>query len=300
MRKRSAALLLLLVISWVGWSLLPHFQANTMQAWLLDVGQGESALVHEPSGKLLLFDGGPDDSVLSQLGKILPPWWKHIDLLVLSHNHSDHISGLISTLQRYQVDEVWTSDATYTTPEKELFDQLIQEHHVRKRVQYADFSACHPTQACPVPIPFGQLSLQIYHPLWPMTAQQPKDQHDATLSMRISYAGHSLFLTGDLQERHEATMLAVCGIPECSMKSDVLQVPHHGSGTGLSLAFLEEIQPQYGIIPVGAHNTFHQPNPKTLAKLGSAGIKTYRSDTNGRISITFSTAGIQVEPEHPG
>ena len=300
MRKAIISVLICLCTVWIGWSLVPHFQDNAVQAWLLDVGQGESALVHEPGNKLLLFDGGPDDSVLSQLGGVLPPWWRHIDLLVLSHNHNDHISGLTAVLQRYQVDEVWTSDASYSTPEKALFDTLITEHHITKKVMYADFAHCKAVRACPAVIQFGQATLQVYHPLEPMTGQQPKDQHDATLSIRVTYASHSLFLTGDLQERHEATMLNECRQPWCSMKSDVLQVPHHGSGTGLSLPFLDAVRPSYAVIPVGSNNKFHHPSPKTLARLGTKGIATYRTDTNGRISIIITGQGVTVHPEHPG
>jgi hypothetical protein len=60
--------------------LTPHYAVPTsLEAWMLDVGQGESILIREPGGKLLLFDGGPDNRVLSQLGAVLPPWQHYLD-----------------------------------------------------------------------------------------------------------------------------------------------------------------------------------------------------------------------------
>jgi competence protein ComEC len=283
-------LVILLAGSWTLWSLLPHFQPNSLEAWVLDVGQGESVLVHEPSGKLLLFDGGPDDSVLSQLGAILPPWDDAIDLVILSHNHDDHIRGLLSVFQRYKVGGVWVSGATDTTAEYRLFTAEIAQYHIPKRLTWFPPASCPPRAPCPPAIPFGQAQLQVYHPLREMLGIDPTDQHDATVSVKVSWHSQSIFLTGDLNEDHETDMLASCQAT-CTLASTILQVPHHGSATGLLPAFLAAVHPLDAVIPVGLNNKYHHPRPETLAKLTAAHIPIYRTDLQGRIHIILSDHG---------
>lgn len=283
---------------WLINALLPHYRPGTLEVWMLNVGQGESVLAHEPSGKLLLYDGGPDDSVLQQLGAILPPWQRRINLVVLSHDHSDHITGLISVLERYQVDEIWTSGARYNSPEYYRFEAEIKARHIPQTFTYFHTEDCQSQPVCPLPIHFGQTILQVYHPLKNMVGANPRQPHDATLSLKISFQNQSVFLTGDLNEEHEQDMLNGCQPPRCSLQSTVLQVPHHGSATGLLPSFLAAVSPKDALIPVGLHNKFHHPRAETLAKLSAANIPYWRTDLNGRIHLILG-ASISVQPEHP-
>ncbi|MBU6389782.1 MBL fold metallo-hydrolase, partial [Patescibacteria group bacterium] len=110
LKKLSLTIGVVLLIGWSVLSVRPSYSSvPALDVWMLNVGQGESVLLREPHDKKILFDGGPDETVLSQLGSILPVWDRKINLVILSHNHSDHIDGLISVLERYQISEVWLS-----------------------------------------------------------------------------------------------------------------------------------------------------------------------------------------------
>jgi len=283
MRHLSRLLSLIIAAAVTLWSLaalLPRYDSDALDIWMLDVGQGESVFVHEPGGKTLLFDGGPDDSVLTQLGAVMPPWDRRIDLVILSHDHADHVDGLISVLQRFQVGELWISGATYDTSDFATFLHEAQDDRIPTVHQHFH----------PDPISFGRANLQVYHPPTDMTGQDPAEAHDATLSVKVSYGESSLFLTGDLNEGHERDMLNQCQAP-CSLAATVLQVPHHGSGSGLLPEFLAAVHPQNTLIPVGAHNRYHHPAPSTVDKLKAAGIPTYRTDQNGRIKVILPSHG---------
>ena len=293
-------LLVLLGILWSLSALLPHFQRDRLEVWMLNVGQGESILVREPSGKLLLYDGGPDESVLQQLGSVLPPWQRRIDLIILSHDHTDHLTGLISILQRYQVGEIWASGATYKSPEYHRFIAEISERHIPKRNLYFNIEQCQESLVCPIPITFGQASLQVYHPLFDMAGAEPHQPHDATLSVKASYRGQSVFLTGDLDEQHEQSMIDACQQPRCTLNATLLQVPHHGSATGLLDAFLRSVGPHYALFPVGLNNKFNFPRPEILTKLQIGGVPFWRTDLNGRIHASLGGSKVTVQPEHPG
>src|SRR3989337_4197125 len=70
---------------------------------ICNVGQGDAIFVRTPSGSDILIDGGPDDSVLNCLGKHMPFWDRTLELVMLSHPHTDHFMGLFSVLQNYKV-----------------------------------------------------------------------------------------------------------------------------------------------------------------------------------------------------
>ena len=289
-----------LLFIWALNSLVPHFQSNRLEIWMLNVGQGESVLLREPSGHFLLYDGGPDDSVLQQLGQILPPWQRHIDLVILSHDHSDHVTGLIGVVQRYQIGEIWTSGAVYKGAEYKRFTTEVANHHILKRTMQYHIDQCIQVLVCPIPIQFGRATLQIYHPLISMQNSDPRQPHDATLSVKVSFNAESIFLTGDLNEQHEQDMLDGCLPPKCTLRATILQIPHHGSATGLLPAFLAAVAPKDALIPVGLHNRFGHPRIETLSKLQDSHIPYWRTDLNGRIYAVLGGSHITVQPEHPG
>ena len=286
----------------LGWFLLPKTQADSFEFWMLNVGQGESVFLHEPTGKTLLFDGGPDESVLGELGSILPVWERTIDVIVLSHPHSDHIRGLISVINRYQVHEVWDSGSVAKTSDfKEWTTLLLDKHIPEKHIQSG------------MKIPWGSTNITAYYPIENMVGQSPDNAHDGDVVLKITYQQTSLLLIGDLNENHEEALLASCVLPLCNLQAAILQIPHHGSASGLTPSFLKAINPQVALIPVGLNNTFHHPRPEIIRRLGDAHIPIFRTDQDQRIhgkihanmvtidsqngkNLLFSTAELSVPP----
>ena len=83
----------------------PHY----LKVSVLDVGQGDSIFIQTPDMRTILVDGGPDAQVMTRLGKLLPFWENHLDVVVLTHPDSDHLNGLLYVLQKYKIDYiVWT------------------------------------------------------------------------------------------------------------------------------------------------------------------------------------------------
>lgn len=259
-----------------------------LEAWLLDVGQGESFFLRAASGETLLFDGGPSDRVLSQIGDLLPPWQRHIDLLVLSHPHQDHIRGLISILNRFTVGKVWTSGANYNSADFKAWKAELARQKTPEEVVFA-----------PHTVPWGNFQLRVQHPTRNMKGESPSQIHDTNLSVQLLQGNTGLiFLTGDLNEEHEHDMLTNCRLPSCNLKSLILQVPHHGSASGLIPAFLEAVQPAAALIPVGTDNRFNHPRQEILDRLASYPV--YRTDQQGRITIKLIGQKVQISPSRNG
>src|SRR3989344_5668011 len=75
-----------------------------LKFYLLDVGQGDAIFIETPSGNQILIDGGPDKSVLRELGEVMPFYDRTIDLVILTHPHLDHAGGLVEVLKNYEVE----------------------------------------------------------------------------------------------------------------------------------------------------------------------------------------------------
>jgi len=109
---------------------------NNLQVHFLDIGQGDAILIRTPQGQNILIDGGEDNRLLSQLGKILPWWERHIDYLVITHYHADHMMGFIELLNKYKVSNILVSahqpdDFLYSVWTDKLVEKNIESQIVK-------------------------------------------------------------------------------------------------------------------------------------------------------------------------
>jgi competence protein ComEC len=242
-----------------------------------DVGQGDAVLIRTPNGSDILVDGGPDDSILNCLSTHLPFWDRTIELMILSHPHTDHVTGLIEVLKRYTVlhfvtEDVLGSTATYKRLEDELAVKKLSAKYlfVGDRIDLAD-----KTQL---------LTLWPTHQWLNSSQLQAKNEQNLDLNgfclvQLFTYKDFTLLLTGDAGANVEDKIVTQVGTV------DVLKVPHHGSKTGLSSLFLEKINPSVAIISVGANNRYGHPAQSALDLLKNHGIKYYRTDKDGEVEV---------------
>jgi competence protein ComEC len=268
-------------------STLPTPQASvvagdSLQVAFMDIGQGDSILLTTPHHKHILIDGGPDTTVLTRLGEEMRFYDHDIDLMIASHNHSDHIAGLNEALRRYNVKQMWISGAIHTTNEYIEMLQEIKNHGVPTEVVWkgktADIDGVH---------------LEVLHPLESKQGSQPEDQHDATIVAMATYGQKKILLTGDINEGHEQAIIG----SGAALEADILKVPHHGSKSGLALNFLNAINPQYAIIQSGRDNSFGHPAQSILDKLASKGVTVFRNDTQGTILAITNGQMLSVTPK---
>ncbi len=277
-------LAILLVIS--GWNILhTKYQVTpALDVWALSVGQGESVFLHEASGQKILFDGGPNSDVLSELSSIMPFWDHTLDLIIVSHNHADHLDGMIAVLDHYTVREAWISGAIQDSDDYRTWRRELKEKNIPTKIMYAGQTE-----------QFGTIQIQTIHPINSEEGITPKDQHEATIVTKITYQKNSILLTGDLDENQETDIMTHCRAPTCSLQSDILQIPHHGSKTGLLPAFLSAVNPKVAFISVGQHNLYHHPAPTTTKKLDTAHIAFFRTDLDGQVHFVLFGDHISYE-----
>jgi competence protein ComEC len=115
--------------------------------------------------------------------------------------------------------------------------------------------------------------------------------NDNSLVVRITYGARSLLFVGDAEHQAEATLLATV---VDRLHADVLKVGHHGSRTSSTPAFIAAVAPRDAIISAGCRNRFGHPHPQTLATLREAGIRTWRTDLLGAVTVTTDGRSLDV------
>ena len=235
---------------------------------LLDVGQGDAALLVTPSGAQILIDGGPDLSTLSHLDALMPFLDRTIDLLVITHPDADHISALPDVLRRYDVAQVLMTGAEHSSGR---YDAL--------RAEIADSSipVIHPDPA--IDIVIGSVVLDI---VWP-TPLYTGSSNDQSIVLRVLYKEHSILLTGDIEEDAENAILA----SGANIESDILKVAHHGSRTSSSTGFLLAVDPDLGLISAGRDNRFGHPHEDVSSRFIHFSIPIKTTAREGVISMKF-------------
>lgn len=257
------------------------YRDNKLHIVFCDVGQGDAIFIRTPGGSDILFDGGPNEKVMDCLSEHMPLWDRKIDLVILSHPHADHLEGLIPVLENYSVGTFATEEIRNNTEGYKELQQLIKDKQIPVKILYkGDLFTIDKTIRLSILGPTRQL-LQETSP--DGIVGQSKEFGNVVLL--LTYGDFKAILTGDSQAPN--LLPAVVGLAQ---NIDILQVPHHGSATGLSEEVLKTLTPKLGVISVGKNNRYHHPAFTTLVELEKQHIPIKRTDENGEIEII--TGGI--------
>jgi len=229
----------------------------------LDVGQGTAALVRTRH-HLLVYDTGPQYSPESDAGaRVLLPLLRargegQVDLLMLSHRDSDHVGGAASLLTRWPVAEVSSS---------------IADDHPLRTIGRARQSRCRAGQRWS----WDGVQFEVLHPS-ANDESPPARPNAVSCVLRVQGDNGSVLLTGDIERAQEAALLARSG---AALASGVLLVPHHGSRTSSSEAFIAAVAPREALVQAGYRSRFGHPAPDVLARYTALGVPVLRSDRCG-------------------
>ena len=244
--------------------LLPLSALADLQTYFLDVGQGDSTLVI-CDGESMIIDGGPS-SASEFLYAFIRDTLKleHMDFVINTHPHEDHVGGISAVLNAVPVDLILSPLTEWNSKKFESMKSLASK------------------QGAPIIVPdegdtlqLGGATVTVLH-CWPQAGTYTTT-NDTSIVVRIDYGETSIIVTGDAEYTSEYMMID-SGLP---LKADVLRVGHHGSYTSTTQEFLEAVGPQYAVISCGKGNDYGHPHQVTLNKL--AGIELYRTDLQGTV-----------------
>ncbi len=291
-RRKSVAVLLFLV-------LIP---LATMQVYgdyrerfnkdlcvhLIDVGLGDAVLIEAPGGMRILIDGGGYPVGDFDMGKqVITPFLlyrkvRHIDYVINTHPHSDHIGGLVHVLGHFDVSHLVT---TGFFPKEKAFRELIAaakakgvDHLVWRRGDGLRGEG---------------FSIDVLHP---GAATSQEDLNDTSLVLRLKYGKVAFLFTGDIQADVEE-QLVLSGL---TLKSDVLKVPHHGSASSNSFPFIYAVRPRLAILSSGP-GLKSLPSPAALQRYDRASIPVLATYRSGLIEVRSDGNNISWKTyEKPG
>ncbi|MBP9773868.1 MAG: MBL fold metallo-hydrolase [Candidatus Peribacteraceae bacterium] len=274
--RSSIAIWLVITIFFVAfltWHEVIHLPDGKTHVSFLAVGQGDSTLIVSPSGKRIVIDGGPDLTTLEHLGSHLGFFNRHIDILILTHPHLDHIASFPQILKRYSVGQILMSGADYTQPR---YAQMLAE----MKAQNIALLLSQPGKT--IDIGDGL----VFDMLWPPSGAfgtYYSNPHDEGVVVRARFGNQSALFTGDLEEKYEEKILE----SKLDIRADILKVGHHGSLTSTSTGFLIAVHPDLAIISVGKNNLFRHPRQAILDRLNYFNIPYKRTDLDGTIEVVW-------------
>jgi len=246
-----------------------------LEVTFLDVGQGDAILIETPSGQNILIDGGEGEKIIKRLSEELDWWDKKIDLMILTHPHSDHVGGLVDVLKRYEISNILYTGAIHNSPDYIEWLKLIKEKNISLKI------INHPQE-----INLGEyLVLDILYPESQSNIDRQSNLNNTSMVAKLIYKQNSFLFMGDAEKEVEGILLK----NKEKLKANVLKIGHHGSDTSSTNDFLQAVQAEYAIIEVGENNSFGHPSPRIIKRLERAGLKIYRTDMDA--SIRFVSDG---------
>jgi competence protein ComEC len=254
---------------------------KSLRIFFLDVGQGNAAVIQFPGRKTMIIDGGGFKGDTFDTGKsIIAPFLLrkkilHIDYMVLSHPHPDHVKGLKFLASEFDPVEFWYNGEE---SEDEDFKELIDIVKTRGIKLLAPDDLVKERYVSGVKI-------EVFYPFLGEKGSQNLNTsshtiNDRSIVVRLSHAGRSVIFPGDIEMKSEAILVNRYGY---KLKSDILLVPHHGSRYSSSRLFLETVSPEVCIISSREGNTFGFPHSETMERLKSTGARIYRIDQGGAV-----------------
>lgn len=227
---------------------------------VLDVGQGDAALLSGGEGLYALVDGGPDAAVL--MDRLRTHGVGAVTLMVLTHVHADHSTGLLGVVERMPVVEIWWPPGPHET---ESSNELLAAAKAR---------------GIPIvePLPgrvrqFGSLALRVEGPV-----RRYENANDQSIVLTVTGGARTMLLTGDIERFAQADL--------AGLRADVLKVPHHGGGTS-DPRWLAAVGADLAVIPVG-ENDFGHPAAEVVDILKRAGARVMRTDRDGNVVIDLN------------
>ncbi|MCD7784046.1 MAG: MBL fold metallo-hydrolase [Oscillospiraceae bacterium] len=247
----------------------------------INVGQGDCELIIADDGTTMLIDAGESeygDTVVAYLSELSIT---KLDYVVGTHPHSDHIGGLRKVIASdIEIGEVIMP---------ELPDEYVPTTNAYEKLLDAiDEKGCPLYAAESTTIDFGSGTLTITVPDY-----DSSNLNNYSLVIRFDCNGSSFLFTGDIEKAIE-TQLVENGV---DVDVDVLKVPHHGSSTSSSYAFLDAVTPEYCVIECG-DNSYNHPNSDVVTRLEQYTENIYRTDVDGTVVFSCLKDGLSITAEN--
>ena len=256
----------------------------------LDVGQGDAALITMPDGTTMLVDGGgrprfrsnttaPFERESRSIGESVVSeylWWRgleRVDYVLATHADADHIDGLTDVVRNFAVNTALVGRQPSDDAEFSNFSEALINTHL-KIIQAGDV------------IRFGEVELRV---LWPPPG--PDSTNNDSVVLKLQFRERSILFTGDIEKKAEGALMEA----PANLRVDVVKVPHHGSRTSSTGAFVAATNPRFAIVSVGQDSMFGHPHAEVVDRWKHSGAEVLTTGNCGMISVITDGRNLWLE-----
>jgi competence protein ComEC len=286
-RARCAvALTIALTIDAAAWT-YDRFLNPDLRVTFLSVGEGDGAVVRFPGSRVMLIDAGGSYGGFDAGERIVAPYlWSqkimHVDYLALSHPDLDHFGGLDFIAMNFAPRVFWTTGVE----SPDISYARFMEDVARAKIPVVKVGATPPAAE------IGGVAIASLNG----DAGADTSHNNSSMVLRFSFGSASILFTGDIEAAGERALLDT----RHDLRSTVLKVPHHGSATSSTAAFIAAVHPEVAVISDGYLNHFHFPSPMVLNRYREAAVRVIRTDTNGAVMLEATRRGTTIRTGRGG
>lgn len=251
----------------------------------MDVGQGDCILIQTPDGESALVDAGEEEYGPWVVEHLRRRGVRKLALVIMTHPHSDHIGGMPAVLTAFSVGGALDSGYVQGSETQERVFEMIRDG----RIPYYRAKAG-------IILRLGaKVRLEVLSPPAKLFHGTKSDANNNSVVFRLVFGRVRMLFTGDIDNDAVGGLIS----SHRDLESQVLKVPHHGANDSTPLELLRLVRPDYAVICSGAGNDYGHPQKLTLRRLSEerTGAATFRTDTDGTISMSSDGGRIVVEKE---
>ncbi|MBC1473547.1 MBL fold metallo-hydrolase [Listeria grandensis] len=244
-----------------------------------DVGQGDSTLIQADDGTTILIDTGrhDDNRIMTYLEKADI---QKIDLLLLTHPHSDHIGNADKVINQYKPKEIWMDGLVFNSSIYErVIDAALASNAKYKEPRRGEKAT------------FGPFGIQVLSP-----DKLSDNANNDSIAIRLTYKDVAAIFTGDAEKPREREMVD-SGL---DLNAQILDLGHHGSSTSNQPYFLDAVKPEVAVYSAEKGNSYGHPHREVIQWLKDRDITTYGTDVEGTVTIETDGKQIHVATEKSG
>lgn len=261
-----------------------------LEIHFIDVGQGDCSLI-KWDGAAVLIDCGEAEYADTVLAYLKKQDVEKLDYIIVSHPHSDHMGGMSEIIENVEIGKVIapkvTADMTPTSKVYERFLTALRDKSLKLTaakpgtVYSLSGRTAEATEKTPP-------KLEILSPV-----KDYDDLNNYSVTLKLTYGTTSYLFTGDIEKEAENDILE----SGADVSADVLKVAHHGSSSSTGEDFFDAVSPEICVIQCGNGNSYGHPHAETMELFKARGVKVFRTDINGTVSIYSDGDEILVRTE---
>jgi competence protein ComEC len=289
--KKSAPVMAVVIITATGICgfrlMMPEKQPDHMTVTVLEVGQGNAALIQTIENKTILVDGGGFSGASRfDVGRyVVAPFLWHrgitsLDVVILTHPDADHMNGLVFILENFRVGTLVRSP---DTSRHESFERIMAACRNKKIPVFIPRCDDHRMGWENTRLTFFQCDSLI----------PGGSTNDNSLVFKLTWDDFSMLFPGDILSGRERLL---AGRMPRHLSATILLAPHHGSNSSSTRVFLDRVDPETVVVSCGFKNPYRFPHPEVIHRYAQKGIQVFRTDRHGAVTITSDGRDYRTAP----